>query len=115
MKKIFIFISFISFSALAADLNLNGGESAVIRANVETRVTCGGSSSGGTVSCPEAVEYFRKLMNACMQSSTTSYCLDRNWAKFKQTSPNCVPLAFDQCMEYCLQTSTNSYCIDKCQ
>lgn len=48
MKKFICLSVFISLNAFASQLNLNGGESAVIQANVATTVTCGGNST----SCP---------------------------------------------------------------
>jgi hypothetical protein len=100
-------------SVLAADLNLNSGESAVIQANVNTRVTCGGGSSGG--SCQDVVRGFQQIMEACQRTYTGGYCAEKNWPAFKNANPSCAYAGVTICLEACQRTYTGGYCSEKCQ
>ena len=112
MKKLFILFSLFTVQAFAADLNLNGGESAVIQANVNTRVTCGGSSTGG--SCAEIVQGFKLLMNVCMDSYSGGYCVEKHWPTFKSSNPTCAYAALSICLEVCQKSYSGGYCAEKC-
>ncbi|MEZ0393199.1 MAG: hypothetical protein ACAH59_13340 [Pseudobdellovibrionaceae bacterium] len=77
MKKLFALFILFSVQTFAADLNLNGGESAIIQPNVSTRVTCGGNSNGGNGNCSEAVQGFKLIVDTCMKSYNGGYCADK--------------------------------------
>jgi hypothetical protein len=102
--------------ALAAELNLNGGESAIIEANTRTRVTCAGNGSGGGGGgdCAAAADGFRAIMDACLNSWSASTCVDKYWPKFKQDNPNCKYAGVPYCLEICKRAWSGSTCIDKC-
>lgn len=114
MKKLFALLILFSVQTFAADLNLNGGESAVIQGNVTTRVTCGGGSQS-VGSCSEAVAGFKLLMDACTRTYTGGYCAEKQWPSFKSANPSCVYAGISICLDACTKSYTSGYCADKCQ
>lgn len=113
MKKLFVLFILFSVQSFAADLNLNGGESAVIQANVSTRVTCGGSSIGGN--CSEVVKGFKLIMDTCMKSYNGGYCAEKNWPSFKNANLGCAYAGISICLDACQKSYNGGYCADKCQ
>ena len=100
--------------SIAAQLNLGGGESAIIQPNTTTTVTCGGGAGGG--SCDEAVQAFRSIMTACSNDTSTHYCLQMEWPRFKDVNPSCTYVAAGTCMEYCKRASSSpDYCLNFCR
>lgn len=119
MKKIFTLFALMILNtgyfgslASAAELTLSGGESAVIRANTETRVTCGGGSNSGN--CELAVSGLKTLVEACKVTYTAGYCIDKYWPNFKRDNPQCQYAGLSTCIDYCKITYTAGYCADKC-
>ena len=112
MIKLLAFFFLFSVQTFAADLNLNGGESAVIQANVSTRVTCGGNQTGG--SCSDAVHGLKLLMEVCMKSYSGGFCVDKQWAPFKDANPSCVYAGLSVCLEVCQSSYSSGFCADKC-
>lgn len=55
MKKLIALLIVFSVQTFAAELNLNGGESAVIQASVSTTVRCGGQSQSCSGNNPRVV------------------------------------------------------------
>ena len=113
MKKLLILMVLISSQAFAADLNLNGGESATIQANVNTYVTCGGSSSGDK--CGSVVQGFKVLMEACQKSYGGGYCAEKYWPSFKAANVGCAYAGVSLCIEACQKSYGGGYCAEKCQ
>ena len=113
MKKLFALFILFSVQTFAADLNLNGGESAIIQANVSTRVTCGGNQTGG--SCSEMVQGFKLIMESCMRSYNGGYCAEKQWPSFKATNPSCAYAGLSICLEACQKSYNGGYCAEKCQ
>ncbi|HWU43005.1 MAG TPA: hypothetical protein VN132_06185 [Bdellovibrio sp.] len=114
MKKIFFMSIFLSVNAFAADLNLNGGESAMIQANVRTTVTCGGSSSGSGGSCEDAIAGLSSLIDACKGTYSGASCVDKYWPNFKKENPRCAMSAISVCIDNCKTTYSPASCADKC-
>ncbi len=115
MKKLVILCALFSSYAFAADLNLKGGESAIIEPNTSTRVTCGGSSSGGGGTCTEIVSGFQSLIDSCEQSYNGGYCAEKLWPTFKAANSRCAYAGISVCLKACLQSYNGGYCADKCQ
>ena len=113
MKSIVIsVICLMSSGAFGAELNLNGGESAWINANVQTYVTCGGDSTSG--SCNGAVEGLKISVKSCETGHSASYCIDRYWPDFKEKNSQCIYDGLQFCIEKCSTGHSPSYCADKC-
>ena len=104
---------FCSVQAFAVQLNLSSGESAVIRANAETYVTCEGSPSGHR--CQQESEGFKQTLSACYKSYSGGYCAENYWPKFKSANPNCISSGIAACIEYCEKSYSGGYCADVCQ
>ncbi len=111
MIKLILISLLFSTSAMAADLNLNVGESATIEANVRTHVTCSADSSR---LCEKAIGGLETLLNACKEQFTGSYCIDKYWPNFKANNPTCVADAMQICIDNCKTQFTGSYCADYC-
>ncbi len=110
----YIVLSFLfSGTSIAGDLNLSGGESAIIESNTLTRVTCGGGS-GGISDCQGAVEGLRALLNSCVKSYGGGYCADRYWPTFKKDHPNCIYAGLSACLDACEKSYSGGYCADRC-
>ena len=114
MTKLVLAILLVSFNVLGADLNLSGGESATIQANVSTRVTCGGTSTGSG-DCSAAVAGFESIMSACETGYTALHCIDQNWPSFKANNPNCLYAGIPDCLKACETGYTALFCANKCQ
>lgn len=96
------------------ELNLSGGESVIIKANTETKVTCGGGGSMGT-SCDSAAAGFRKTLEYCYKNQSGLYCAQKYWPKFKKDNPSCIYSGMDACLEYCYKNQSGQYCAEMCQ
>ena len=119
MKSLFVmavatlFFTLIALTSEAAVLNLNDGESAVIRANVDTTVNCGGTT-GGT-NCQTRANNYASRMATCMTSNATNYCLNQLWPAFKSSYPNCLDEGSLICMDYCKRSNSVNWCMNFCQ
>jgi hypothetical protein len=116
MKGLFIaFALLLSSQVFAAELNLSGGESAVINANAETKVTCGvGGGHGGSGMCRQVAEAFRATLAACEKSHSGGYCASTYWAKLKKDNPSCKYSGVSACIEYCSKSHSSGYCASQC-
>src|SRR4051812_12154631 len=114
MKQIFIglLLSF-SVSAIAAQLNLGGGESATINPSVSTTVTCG-SGGDGNGSCNDSKNGLVKLMKACQSNYSAATCIDKYWPKFKQNNASCAMANIEICLTACETNYSAAYCADHC-
>lgn len=112
MKHFSLAIFFaISSLAFGAELQLNGGESATIQANVTTQVTCGGGSSGGGGnSCETAAKGFEKLLEYCSKSYSSGDCVTTHWPRYKANNPNCIYAGLDACLTYCSRSFSSGDC-----
>ncbi|MES3037294.1 MAG: hypothetical protein V4736_05240 [Bdellovibrionota bacterium] len=113
MKSVLLVVLFFSSAVFGAELNLTSGESAVIQANVNTRVTCGGGSSSNP-GCGDHIQGLKTLLQACKESFSGSYCIDKYWPTFKANAPQCTLAALSICIDYCKESFSASYCADKC-
>jgi hypothetical protein len=112
MKMIFFCLAILPSLTFAADLHLRSGETAIIQANVTTRVTCNGPDY---VSCQEPANALRLLISACKESYSGAYCADRYWSSFKQKNPGCIYAGMPICLEACKEDYGGAYCADRCQ
>lgn len=112
MKKLSILLILLSVQSFAADLNLNGGESATIQANVSTRVTCGGNSTSG--SCSEVVQGFKALVDTCMKTFHGGFCAEKYWPSFKAANSSCSYAGISVCLDACQKTFHGGFCAEKC-
>lgn len=82
MKKIFLTVATIlalTTQTFAASLNLSGGESAIMQANVNTSVTCGGGygpvpqpqPDNGLAQCLQDKSYFQNELYKCQNQNQT--------------------------------------------
>lgn len=111
----FLVLSFlVSGVSFAGDLNLSGGETAIIEANTTTRVSCGGGA-GGVNDCLGPVEGLKALLNSCQKTYGGGYCADRYWPDFKKNNPNCYYAGLPACLEACEKNYGGGYCADRCR
>ena len=107
---VFGFALGLSQFAFGAELNLNGGESATIQANVLTQVTCGGGSSGNN--CVEAANGLKKVLDTCTRSYTPGDCVEKHWPRYKKENPTCKYAGLDTCLAFCTRSYTPGDCTD---
>lgn len=114
MKNTLIALTLLfAHSASAATLQLSGGETAVIEANVRTTVSC--SADGGGPSCSQAAASFRATLAACNNQYGGGYCAETHWPKFKASYPSCAYAGVEACIESCTKQYGGGYCAAKCQ
>lgn len=112
MKTLFILVALFVSQAFAAELKLNNGESAMIRPNVMTTVSCNATN---TVSCESGVATLKKLMDLCYRSSNGYDCAKTHWPKFKSNYPGCEMAGMDTCIDYCYRHANGATCAEFCQ
>jgi hypothetical protein len=113
MKTIISLIMVLAVNANAGFLTLDNGETAVIRANRDTTVTCG--NGGGSEICDRgAVETLKTLVDACATGSNKAYCMNQYWPNFKKGNPGCVNATLNMCIDYCASGSNRAYCAQEC-
>lgn len=114
MKSFLILTILFASQAYAAHLNLNGGESAVIQANVNTSVTCGGSGSGGS-DCSTKASSLKGILDKCMQNLNAQWCIENTWPKWKANNPSCVSEGSQVCIDKCVLNLNAQWCMTNCQ
>ncbi len=115
LRNLFLLFALLfSVQSFAVELNLSGGESVIIKANTETKVTCGGGSGSG-LDCDSAAAAFRNTLSYCNKSYNGGYCAETYWPKYKANNPNCVHTGVYYCLEYCSKSYNGGYCAEKCQ
>ncbi|MBK9293354.1 MAG: hypothetical protein IPM57_02760 [Oligoflexia bacterium] len=119
--KVFILAltTLISLNIFAADLSLQSGETAIIKSNTETRVSCsggsGGSNQSGTGDCYINAEGFKAIMASCFKTYSGGTCVIQHWPKFKEVNPKCIYAGMATCLEYCQKTYSGGTCAQTCQ
>ena len=114
MKFLIALVLISTSSVYAANLTLNGGESATIKANVDTTVTCAGNGSGSS-DCTAAGNAFKKSMEYCYKDRSGGVCADKLWPKFRDSNPGCAYAGVETCLNYCYKDRSGGVCADLCQ
>ncbi len=110
MMKVAVFALLFSTVALAAQVNLNDGDSITLEANTQTTVTCGNS-----VNCNQQLSAFQALLKSCEESNTGGNCIKQMWPSFKSKNPTCVAMATQTCLDACQENNTGGQCATFCQ
>lgn len=109
MKYFVILCLFFSSQSFAANLDLNGGESAVINASVNTKVTCGGTPGGSD--CASKAAAFSSVLKKCLSNGSTEFCFKNTWPKWRNNNSNCQAEGNEICIDKCFQLASTESCM----
>lgn len=115
MKKILCFIVLFSVSSFAADLNLNGGESAIINASVDTKVTCGLGGKKREQDCDSKTKALSVTLASCMTQQNVAWCVPTLWPTWKNANSLCLTEGISVCVENCMKQQNAPWCIQTCK